>query len=321
MSGRGVGGFFYHYVREDNIIEVQNANNPNEYVNRPNDEGQTAMLLTKSVKMIEYLHGLGADLDFTDNDGMTRLNLECNKNEGELDLQIVECLVTLGADVNKAIETDTPLVSALTKHCPLEVVELLVNNGAILDNNRDPTKPLILLAFYNQEIVDYLLSRGVDPNTVYEESTVFDYILARRPMGEHSFALVKLFLKHGVDCNRQFENGETALTTACVHNQLPCIRLMLELNADPTIEDNLGNCPLQYLHEGTDLNELVNHIPCVSYMSDLNPDRHVRMSIDERKKYASDYGLLYNLPFDVSGLIKQMIIDSYLTKAQTPLNE
>ena len=105
---------------------------------------------------------------------------------------LVDFLIDLGADPNKAVGESFPLLSAL-KQGNLDLAQQLVSKGASIDRS-------LLETYVNKndlETVEFLLQQGADPNQIgpCREPLLFSLI------GRRKRELVRLFLKHNVNVN------------------------------------------------------------------------------------------------------------------------
>jgi ankyrin repeat protein len=118
--------------------------------------------------------------------------------------QIVELLITKGANVNQTdFDDESPLISA-ARNNKLDVVRLLIERGTHLHFLND------VIAGDNYEVTELLLQNGADPDTMYGGST---------PLGYHSWRghkdLVRLLIEYGADVNLAAnQHGETPLQLA-----------------------------------------------------------------------------------------------------------
>ena len=113
-------------------------------------------------EIIKYLIEKGKDIDqpFDNIKGYTALREAAQVNS----VESVALLCSLGANVN-AEGLDTPLYIAATEG-NFEIVKLLVDNGANVNySNKFGTTPYKIATFFDQnEIADYLLKHGANPN-------------------------------------------------------------------------------------------------------------------------------------------------------------
>ena len=93
----------------------------------------------------------------------------------------------------------------------------------------------------NQQIVELLLEKQVDPNVQNSENGVTALILASQ-FGHYQ--VVEILLKKGADPNIPTENGETALIFASMDGHCQVVEILLQKGADPNIHDNVGWTPL-----------------------------------------------------------------------------
>lgn len=124
-----------------------------------------------------------------------------------------------GYNVNKTDESNaTPLIDAVTFN-KIEIVKLLVENGANINHKVNVgTTPLMLATSNNLKITDYLL-------------------------------------KNGAKVNVKNNDGLTPLHWAAQFaDNKKTLEILLEKGADPTIKDIDGKTAIDYLNENKDLN-------------------------------------------------------------------
>jgi ankyrin repeat protein len=240
-------------------------------------EGKTALYLAAlrvHTKVATFLRKHGAQLDF-----VTAIRLG--------DLREVQRLVKEGADVNsKDIYGGTPLmIAAGTGN--LEIVRLLLDNGADINATRDGSDATALMNAVkgsNVEVVKLLIEKGADVNTVVEmgdeNMTAMDFaaisgnveilkMLIEKDAhfngalaiaaGKGHVEAVKLLIDKGADVNAGGWWGETALMIAAGAGQLEAMKLLIEKGAKVNAQNKNGKTALWYavLFGGTEAAELL----------------------------------------------------------------
>ena len=91
----------------------------------------------------------------------------------------------------------------------------------------------------NQQIVELLLEKQIDPNVQNSENGVTALILASQ-FGHYQ--VVEILLKKGADPNIHDNEGFTALILASENNHQQVLELLLEKQVDPNIENSKNGC-------------------------------------------------------------------------------
>lgn len=142
----------------------------------------------------------------------------------------------------------TPLMLAAENGC-LEVVRLLVENGAAVDAGKDKEEqtPLGYAAEQGHApVVSYLLDRGADADARIKKGDT-PLILAMRgaffPRGPEGDPLktLEILLMHGAAVNAVGEYGRTPLMWAVLHVDAGLVWPLLRKGADPSVKDEDGD--------------------------------------------------------------------------------
>ncbi|MBI4749658.1 MAG: ankyrin repeat domain-containing protein [Acidobacteria bacterium] len=160
-------------------------------------------------------------------------------------------LIRNGAVLNpQAIDRTAPLNVAI-RFSSLETVEMLVNAGARIDirwvlprsevsyQQMTPLRWSIVSGRY--ELVQYFLSKGCDPNEVYENQLTPLHVAAER-----SPEMIELLLKANADVTRLDIQGRTALSVYAANSMdnPKGIELLLDAGADINHRDATRMTPL-----------------------------------------------------------------------------
>jgi uncharacterized protein len=121
-------------------------------------------------KLVDFLIANGANLDAISKNRLTPLMNACSRG-GVKGGQIALKLIAAGAKVNYVRESDgqTALKFAvgnfISKSCSVDVVQALINNGAMVDgpSGTDQTPLMLAARTNNTEIIELLLKNGADP--------------------------------------------------------------------------------------------------------------------------------------------------------------
>lgn len=170
--------------------------------------------------------------------------------------EIVESLLTLGADVNQLYspyfscnDEKTPLYEAVTNGS-LDIVRLLLDQGADINSKIKTSDGLLAEAVRRQDeaMIDLLLDSGVDVNAKPKSSS--------RPALYHAlekkcFALTKRLLDIGANVNDTFPvlqwreyTEESALHYAVTNNDIEFVELLIDYGAEVDKKNKQGCTPL-----------------------------------------------------------------------------
>ncbi len=110
----------------------------------------------------------------------------------------------------------------------------------------DGFTPLTLAAFFgHREVVDFLLSKGADPNTPAKNpmrvAPLHSAAAHTRPFV--AFSIAKLLLMYGASANARQDGDWTPLHQAAARGNLDLVALLLECGADPTARSFDGKTP------------------------------------------------------------------------------
>lgn len=146
----------------------------------------------------KYLDEYGVDINAQDEYGNTALHLAVSKNNPVM----VRILLNRGADPN--IENSQDVTSIMVARS-VYIAEMLVNAGADF-NKRVHYSSEGLLSYYYPEVVEFLLTKGMDPNIKDSAGNTMLHIDAMVPS---KFPVLKLLVEHGGDLNALNNFGET----------------------------------------------------------------------------------------------------------------
>jgi len=126
---------------------------------------------------------------------------------------------------------------------------LLLANGAELEGqDHSCYTPLHRAVFSNNfEMVEFLLSKGANPNVVGSSNWAMPLTSA---INIHKIELVKLLLKHGADINATtVRNKSTPLMYAVEFEGVRMVQLLIDNGADVSIRNSKGLTPLKVARE------------------------------------------------------------------------
>ena len=189
--------------------------------------------------IVERLLAAGLDVDL-ESDGYTPLQQACLNSRKDM----VEYLLTAGADVNKATKSmqRTPLFLA-SWSCKREMVELLLGAGAEVDKTdyRGHTPLMAASMTGGREVVELLLGAGAEVDKTEFQDGCTPLVAAS--MDGH-MKVVKLLLDAGADLDKADKAGRTPLFHAGSGDHKEVVQLLLEGGAEVDKADNAGQTPL-----------------------------------------------------------------------------
>ena len=152
---------------------------------------------------------------------------------------ITSMLIENGADVYVRGKGFTVLqIAAATAQ------ELIVN--VLLEQGASARRATVICAYWglSPDTVKLLLERGanLEATDMRWNKTALTW---HAELG--SLELLEVILQHGANVGHQDVQGSTALHYACAHARIEHVKLLLEWNADPNVQDNEGKTPLTRL--------------------------------------------------------------------------
>ena len=165
-------------------------------------------------RMVVSLMDMGADAGEA---------LLCACSYGKAD--IVKAMMDRGINVNRKVETESPLGTAASNgHA--DVVELLLSDKKAEVDVREEQYNMTPLIMAAQKLVHNVMGMP-EPKGGYART-------------------VKLLLEAGADVDAQDKNGCTALILASSRGYADIVKLLLDANADTSIEDKFEKTALDY---------------------------------------------------------------------------
>ncbi len=182
-------------------------------------------------------------------------------------IQAVKCLLNNGADPNLFVPYQMTALEAALWNGPagpideksLEITKLLVDDGCNIDLYASSKPVIVTLAEHmiygyspiREDILLYLLS--------YKKTSVaseYPEVLFHMIRGGHTQMVTVLVNEYGFEINYQDKNGVTPLILAVTYSKesatVDMIRQLLELGANPTLEDSSGRTAIDYAFENND---------------------------------------------------------------------
>jgi ankyrin repeat protein len=244
--------------------------------------GETVLMTaarTGRLGPVKALLARGADLDARERRGQTALMWAAAEGHAE----VVKALLRAGADFRTPLPSGfTPLFFAV-REGRNEVVRVLLRAGADVNEALQPRKssgrapargttPLTLAVENGHfELAAALLEAGADPNDQRSGFTPLHTLTWVRkpnrgddesgdpaPIGSgnlSSLQLVEGLVRHGADVNARLKRGAsgrgvlgragaTPFLLACMTADVPLMKLLVKLGADPRLPNSQGSTPL-----------------------------------------------------------------------------
>ena len=159
------------------------------------------------IDMIKLLIDNKANINYSDDDGFTPLNIAIESG----DMELTKFLITNGANVNSLMQDGVSLIGY-----------------AIAQNNMD--------------LLQILIENGANVNYTGGDSWANTPLQTASRLGLDN--VVRILLTRNADINAVDMNGNTALHTAALNSQLSIVKLLLEKNPNLDIQNKVGNTAL-----------------------------------------------------------------------------
>lgn len=171
----------------------------------------------------------GASVALANNNGSFPLEMAVKNNN----IELVSLLLNFGADIDQTNDkTGSTAIFAASNYGYKEIVDLLISAGADFEmtDTRAGVTPLFTATVRDHsEIVKSLLAAGADPNFVAEDGTFPLYLAAR--FGYEDLAAV--LTGYGCDPNRiRGNDGGFPLLIAVDYNHLGIVKILLDSGAN-----------------------------------------------------------------------------------------
>lgn len=127
-------------------------------------------------------------------------------------LNVVKCLVRLGANINAVSDTGSTPVRSACFMSNIAVVKFLVENGADIRKCNQNAGTCLINSVQSVELCQYLILRGVDVNAQdIQGKSALHYAVQ-----ENLLDTVQLLIDQGADPFAKSRHGDDALQTACL---------------------------------------------------------------------------------------------------------
>ena len=184
-----------------------------------------------------------SDGDIQINKGNKELDEKLLKAVSEGNLEEVKKLIIAGANVNATDECGSSILFHSIWRNDKEIAELLINNGADINDSRSG-KPPLTFAARNKEIFDLLVKHGADLELVKNDEGFFIALVET-----NNLQAVELLVDHGANIESYYSNRETALMVACENNAQSVADYLIKKGADVNASDGCKRTPLMLAAE------------------------------------------------------------------------
>jgi ankyrin repeat protein len=159
-------------------------------------------------------------------------------------VEMVELLLNNGADPNLEYENVAPLILRYSDKVNLKITKLLIDYKANYMVTDKEGNNLLMLICRTNALNRYNWYRKIFPSLFRVKIVYNDDFMNEQLMPEKE--LIQYLFEQQFDFNQQNNNEQTALHFAFKERRLDLAAQLLECNANPNIEDKLGRSPYFY---------------------------------------------------------------------------
>ncbi|KAJ8667172.1 hypothetical protein QAD02_008834 [Eretmocerus hayati] len=214
-------------------------------------------------KLVKLLLKHGANVNISDNDGLTILHDLSDHDlvfSEEDKIDITSDILKCGVNVNAKTKVGKPPLFLTIRNGFFKLTKMLLEHGADVNSRYDTYKrfnPLHTLAYYSEygeasvDIFNALLKKGAEVNAMEEDGATALHIvidchgLCDNIPGETD-QMASALLQFGADVDAKDKNGQTPLHRACLNRYNQGTIILLNHGADINVEDEFDNTPLSY---------------------------------------------------------------------------
>ncbi len=277
-------GVFNYTAQAGNKIMLEKLIKKGFFHNRPNDNGDNAILLAtrgsrkgyNSLSFFKYLESLGVAPNITNNNGMTPLH---NLAYGNKDLEILSYFLKKGVDVNQ-IDKDgnTALINASSRNS-LEIIKELVTKTQNINHINNNGQSALTKAIGNiPEVTNFLVKKGADVHVVDIKGNNLVYYLFKTFDADKQEAFnqkLKILSSKGLNIKAVQKDGNTLFHLAVHSNNLDLLKYAYSLGVDLNTKNKDGITPLHLAAMKA------KDTGILKYLLSVNADKGIKTNFDE----------------------------------------
>lgn len=220
----------------------------------PHVDGVTALHVAAKgghLETVEFLLGLGVDIDVKDEENRTPLTLAVNGNYGKVAIALVKA----GADPNtEVIDKDGESRNIVFNSLLVENVELakaLLEKGADYSFADEKKVSVLLQASHRgfTDIVELILKRK--PSKEYLDSASEEGVSPLvAAASEGHIEVVERLIKGGADVNFKDQDGTSAVMSAAARGHVKAVKLLIDAKARLNDQNKDGHTALMFAYNG-----------------------------------------------------------------------
>jgi|GEM_PF-1241254 len=202
-------------------------------------------IIFHNTNILKYFFENGMDPNIEGEQG-SLLAESCNLG----DLEAVRLLIDYGADINGRKEIRKPIMIASGRG-ETEIVRYLIKKGALINNdlnNVDEPESALMSAVLSgsYDIVKLLVENSADIE--FENWSSHETVVEMAPFKSRN--ILKYLVECGADINHQnIENRNTALMNSVINNDIKCVEILLNADADKNLKNKEGKTALDISKE------------------------------------------------------------------------
>lgn len=173
----------------------------------------------------------------------------------EFPMNMLNYLLSKGADINAADGDGINAVMIAAYECPVEIIEAMIARGARIDTVGKSGTTMLMLGAERPEVVSFLLAKGFSVNAKNNDSLTA-LMLAVCPSSRlntydngvlaQKLDAAKILITNGANVNDKDKEGFTPLNYAVFCRSSESVSLLLTNGADVNTRDKAGQTPLYY---------------------------------------------------------------------------